>query len=515
MSSGKDRALKSIFKGGMIVLAGTIISKFFGLLYRVLVGRYLGPEEYGVISVMVAVYAVASQIGAVGIPQGVQKFMASYRGEEDMEGVRGTLRTGLIIATVPSVLMGVGVYLAAPWLVENVFHEPRALWPVRMVAVIIPLSVHTSILSNVADAFEQMQYNVYVNNIWANVSRVAIAAVLVWASYGYIGASFAYAFSMGSGIILAAYYARKLIPGLFSHVAPAKYDFSELFHFSWPLLAAGLFGIVLGHIDTFMLQFFSGSREVGLYQAAYPFANLLTIGIGLFASIFLSNASRMIAEGDLEELDSVYQTVTKWVALVSLPIFAVFMAFPRAVLVIFGSEYYVVDDVLRVLSFGFLLGAISGPFRNIFKATDRTKVIFGLSAVLATLNAGLNWWLIPSMGAMGAAIASTTAQVVSAMIGLVIVSWKMEAFPFRLSILKAAVASSVAVGVVWWLSNFLFEVTPLWFFVIDMAVFGLIYVGLLLVLRVLEEEDLMILREIREKTGLELEIIEKIVHRFS
>lgn len=519
MSDEKDHALKSIFRAGVLVFLGTVFSKFAGLAYRVLVGRYLGPADYGVISVMIAVFSVATTIAFVGIPNGVQKYVAYYRGKEDHSRVLGAARTGLILLTIPSVIVAVLLFALAPWLAEAVFHEPLAIWPIRMVAVIIPLRGWTQILTCITTAYEQMRYEVYVGRIAVNVIKLTVAVPLVALGYGYLGAAFAYAFSFGVIVLLAAYYARKVVPDLFDLSVPDERNYSEMISHSWPLLAAGLVGAITGHVDTFMLQSFLGSAEVGKYQAAYPFGMLLTAVGGIFATMFLSNVSKLEALEMEAEIAETYRTVVKWIAIGVVPLFLIMFAFPRAVLVVFGDQYYGVTNVLRVLALGFLASTLIGPVGRMYQAMSRTRLNFYTTLVAATGNLTLNYLLIPMDawygGLMGAAIATSLTFVFVEITHLVFIRWLLGIQPFRLAVGKVWFAGAAAITVAWAGANLVFDVTPAWALPLILVVFGLVYAVVLLVIGTIEEDDLVILRAVREKIGVEMEWLERLVKRFS
>jgi len=526
MGRGKDEALKSIFKGASIVFIGVIASKLLSFGFRILVGRRLGVADYGVITVMMAVFSVANTFGHMGLNQGVQRFVSMYRAEEDTEGMIGLARTGYLMILVPSSIVAVSVFFLAPWLATTVWSDPKLVWPIRMAVLAVPLYGIARVSISVLNAFEKMQYKVYINKLWANISQLVIAAVLIAVGYGYMGAAFGFAFGFGSSAVLGLLFVNKVFPAVFERVT-GRYEFSELWSHSWPLFAAGVFGIVSGHIDTFMLQAFKDATAVGLYQAAFPFAALLTVGPGLFSGIFFSNASKLEALGDREEFRRTYRTTVKWIAIVTVPVFLILFAFPKTALFVFGAEYYettitlwgqefvLVEAVLRMLLLGFILKAITGPVGRVYQAVERTKLNFVTSAVVATGNFVLNLVLIPIYGPFGAAIASTGAFVLVFVLELGFLRWVLSTQPFRLATVKVVLAGVIALLVPYGVSNTLFAVTPTWFFVVDVAVFSAIYAVLLLVFQTIEEDDLVILRAIREKFGLELEWVEKLVRRFS
>lgn len=514
MSGEKDAALKSIFKGGSIVFLGLIVQKFLGLAYRLIVGRGLGAEVYGVISVMASVYAIGSTLGSLGMSHSVQKFVSSSLVGNNVEDVRGTIRSGLIIVTPLNLVMFIILFFGAGWISKSLFNEPNLILPIKMLAFAIPLSNYTNILSNIPDAYEKMEFNVVINNFWPNTTKVIISIFAILLGYKLSGVAFAYAFSMGSGIILSIYFSQKLVEGGWIR-GRANYNFRELFSFSWPLIFSSIFSTLVTSIDTMMIQSLIGTKTTGLYSSAYPLAAFLTIGGTMFGSIFLSNASKLIQKGKNKELATVYSSLTKWILITTLPLLFIFLAFPRAVLTIFGSEYYSAANTLRILSVGFAISAVSGPFGKVFQAVDRTKLIFWNSLVLITLSIILNLVLIPVNGLEGAAFASTMSFTGSAIFSLYFMKRDYEIIPFRISYIKIFISALVATLATYQVSNMVFEVAPLWFFAVDLIFFGIIYLISLLALRTLEQEDKMIIKRINEKKGFDFEKLDNILDRFS
>lgn len=517
MAEEKNHAVKSIFKGGAIIFLGIIISKISGLLYRILVGRYLGPEDYGVIAVMMATFSVATTLAFIGIPNGVQKYVSDYRAKGELDKARSVARTGLDLVTVSSIFTAVFLFVLAPWISINIFSEPKAIWPIRMIAVIIPLKAYSHIFLSVTEAFEKMQYDVYTGRIWNSFAKITLATALVYYGYGYLGAAFAYAFAFGSAAFLSFYFANKVFPN-FYRPSNGEREYSKLFHHSWPLFASGLFGIVIGHIDTFALQFFEGSRSVGLYQAAYPLAMVLVTGTTMFGSIFLSNASKLYAKDDLENLKSTYRVVVKWIALITLPVFVILFTFPRAALIVFGAEYFQVENVLRILAIGFMLNVLVGPVNRIYQAIERTNLQLLTTVILATMNGVLNIALIPLYGVIGAAYASTLSFLAVFIVNLILVKRTMDIHPFRKSVFKILGAALISIAAVYILTNMLYTHTPTWFYIVNILLFSTIYGILVLVFGVIEEEDRMIIDTALQKTGLRdtkvEQLTDKIIERF-
>jgi O-antigen/teichoic acid export membrane protein len=60
---------------------------FFAYLGMMIVARFLGPTDFGLISLASAVATIASTVVLVGMPEGVVRYVSFYKGKEDEKRV--------------------------------------------------------------------------------------------------------------------------------------------------------------------------------------------------------------------------------------------------------------------------------------------------------------------------------------------------------------------------------------------------------------------------------------------
>src|SRR3989338_1931460 len=73
-----DSALEKIAHGTLLALGGIIISKLLGYTYRLIAARF-GTEEYGILSLGLAVFNILTLIGVLGLNQGALRYVSFYR----------------------------------------------------------------------------------------------------------------------------------------------------------------------------------------------------------------------------------------------------------------------------------------------------------------------------------------------------------------------------------------------------------------------------------------------------
>ena len=117
---GKELSL--IARGAGFYFAGFAISKVLAYLYRALVARALGPTDFGIFSLGLAVLAVALVFASLGLYQGILHFVAVYDSTGEHAKVRGTVLFGFKVQLVSSVILALAMFLSADFVAVYFFH---------------------------------------------------------------------------------------------------------------------------------------------------------------------------------------------------------------------------------------------------------------------------------------------------------------------------------------------------------------------------------------------------------
>ena len=86
-----NESLRKIAKGAGFVLIGTLIGRAFGYGSRIIIARFLGANDYGLISLGFAALTMAAALAAIGLPSGITRYVSFYKGKEDERRIKGTI----------------------------------------------------------------------------------------------------------------------------------------------------------------------------------------------------------------------------------------------------------------------------------------------------------------------------------------------------------------------------------------------------------------------------------------
>lgn len=258
-----NEPLRKIAKGAGFVLIGAFIGMAFGYLSRMIIARFLGPQGYGLITLGFSGMSIAATLSLTGMPAGIVRYISFYKGKEDKGRIKGTITSALRITLPLSLILAFLLVWHASWISIHVFHDADLVPILRIFSISIPFSVLTHIFLSATVGFQEMRYQVYTQSIFQEPLKLTAIVALLVLGFGVLGAAWGWVLAIIAMPFLAFYFLEKRVFPVFNtEVKPVSME-KELFFFSFPLLFAGIAGLVMGWTDTLMLGYFSTHQMWG------------------------------------------------------------------------------------------------------------------------------------------------------------------------------------------------------------------------------------------------------------
>ncbi|MDL5362765.1 flippase [Halalkalicoccus sp. NIPERK01] len=494
-----EEPFRKLFAGGSVVFVGEMFGLGISFLSALVIGRLLGPEGYGAISLGAAALATVSTVVLLGMHTGVGRYLPRY---DDPERRRGVLVSAFQLVLPLSVLSGIGLIVLAEPIAARAFGDPSVVPVLRVFGLAMPFASVEKLSIGGIQGTKRTVPKVLVENVTAHVTRLVLAVIVLRLGYSAAGVAWAYVVGHAAAAGLGTYYLHRDTP-LFTRVAAAPMH-RELLAFSAPLIVSAIMVKILADIDTFLLGYFVSTADVGVYNVLYPLATMLTVVLASFGFLFVPILSELHAEGDVGEMAHVYRLVTKWIFMASLPIFVVIALFPELLIrYTFGPQYTEGALALSVLAVGFFVHAVVGPNYKTLTAMGHTRLIMLDNAGAAGLNVALNVVLIPRYSYLGAAVATVISYLLLNVAYSVQLYTRSGIHPFSTSLLRPATAAVVAIGGIYALVTSLVTVT-LPVFLVLFALFLAIHAVVTLRFGGIEREEIVLVLDLEERLGVDL-----------
>jgi O-antigen/teichoic acid export membrane protein len=269
--------------------------------------------------------------------------------------------------------------------------------------------------------------------------------------------------------------------------AKPRADVGEIVRFTLPQAGAKLFGTSSLGIGIIILGLYASNREVGLFGVAMALQLLGNVFLTGVVAIFAPVVVDLYERSETKRLESIYQTINRWVATLSFPIFAVLIVMPTLFAVLLGGEEARGAAVLiPILAVGNLFYVGTGPSGYLLSMTGRPVLNLANSLAGVVLYVALGVWAARDFGAIGVAWVEAIVTVFVNVVRIVEIKLLMGVQPWGRTFVKP-VAASVSAGLALGLWGAVVGGSII-LGLVGIALFGVVYMGVLKVMGVDPEE---------------------------
>jgi O-antigen/teichoic acid export membrane protein len=211
----------------------------------------------------------------------------------------------------------------------------------------------------------------------------------------------------------------------------------------------GLLEFLITQADKVLIGFFLDPRSVGVYAIAATLVAFVPILLQSVNQIFSPAIADLHARGETVLLGRLFQTLTKWILGLTLPLAAVVIIFARPLMGIFGHDFQFGWPILVVGTLGQLVNCGVGSVGYLLLMSGNQQRLMRVQVVSAGLMVLLNLVLIPYWGIVGAAVAAALTNAISNGLNLREVRSALRLSPYNRSYLRLAppLLATLAVGV--------------------------------------------------------------------
>ena len=437
-----NKELSTIAKGAGTVFIGKVLGNGIQYLYFAIVAKALGVHSFGLFMLSLTIVNFTGIIGRLGLESGVVHFVSIYKGVNDPKRIKGTIIQALKYSFLASFLIGGVLFFTAGPLSSRLFNKPELHEIVRFMAISLPFSSIMIIALASTQGFQIMKHTAYCYNLFWPAANLVLVFVFFFLGFKVYGVASAHIISICLAAILSLHFLKKT----FLHLKNSDtiLETRKLFRFSLPLQFVLFLNFLLMWTDTLMLGYFTPLNEVGIYNAAVRTAMFTSVILISFNSIFAPVLSDLYNRGEMQKLESLFKTVTKWTYAVSLPIFLLILLLSKEIIVIaFGHNFEAGWISLLILSFAQFINASVGSVGVILATSGRQDLMMYNTIGISVLNITLNYLLIPVFGINGAAVASGISIVVVNLVMLVEVYIILKIHPYGKMYIQPTIICSV------------------------------------------------------------------------
>jgi O-antigen/teichoic acid export membrane protein len=441
--------LVTLFSGVSQNVAGIVVAAVALLVIQVLMTRVLGASEFGVVTVLTQSVFVASFLTRAGMDMAVLREVAMEAGTHRLALARGLVaRAAALSAAVSALaalaLVGAGERILSALSIPVEGHRAA----LSAAALALPCLALTNVWLAATRGLKIMRYTLYV--FWAgqNLGWIVLTLLLWTLSASATASVLAYSLSW-LGAAAAAYVCWRRESRIWPVSPPEPGWLGDLLRYAGPRAPAALFAQLLFWTDLFVVTHYVSSAEVGVYSAALRAGQVMVVFLASVNLVFGPFVADLHNRGQIEHLDRLYKTLTRWIVAATLPAFLLMGIVPEAVLAIFGPDFSGGRTALLILIAGQLANVVTGSAGFILIMVGRTGYDLAVYTGSLLLDVALALWLCPRYGIEGAALAGAVTFLASNLARLLLVRRFVGIQPYDAPYLRLLAPAALAAAVMW------------------------------------------------------------------
>ncbi len=431
-----------LFKHSVIYMLAKIIPGIMAFAGLSVYTHLLTPEQYGVYT-LIFTGTIFIHNGLINwLPAGTLRFWSNK--DYTVESFTNTLAISYLkFATLFFFVALIGVIYY--------WNQQQAIWIINVYLLLLAISVFT-ITQNIFSA-RILPLNYAYITISYSILAFSFGALLAYLGYGASGVIT----GITIGTALPALFVFKKIWLPFNKKAYHPKLFKNMLVYGLPISSAFFLEEITKTADRFMLAGMQDKAQAGLYAVGYDLSGnsifLLMTAINLAAYPVVIKL--LDTEGKQAAMDYFRHYAILLIGVAVPAVVGLNLLGPDLVYLLIDKDYQ--ESVIFLLPWItvalFLMGLQAFYFDLAFQLGHYTMGIVKIGIVIAIINIGLNYLLIPSMGIKGAAIATITSFAVGTVLSA-IMGRKYFALPVPYQDFAKIILASAFMGFcLWWLKD--------------------------------------------------------------
>ena len=472
--------VKTTFKNMSWLFISQIIASILGFIWTIIVARYLGVSNNGVLGFAISITAILGMLDDMGISTHIVRHIAT-----DYDSAPKYLGNALPLKLIFMVLKFIITIIILSFIgINELTFTITIIFSIEMV-----FKSFNNCFYGTFQAFENGKYQ-GIGNIIMNITTFVFILISIYTDIGIFGVSVSYLLANILTFIYTYYILNK------NFVKP-KYELDiefckKITVLSLPFVVTGILYTIYYSIDVVMLTNMIGSYATGIYNATYKLISVLTLFYGVYTAVIFPVMSKFYKNDESLLLISFEKSI-KYLLMIIIPIAISTMIYSADIIQLFyGQQYNPASSVLSILIWTVCLLFISGAANTLLNASHKEVTVTKIYAIAAIFNIILNFFMIPHFSYDGAAVTTVLSDVLIVAIQTYVI-YKLGHRPNKklyFDLIKIIIGSAV-LGIALYYLNL-----NMW---VALPVGIVIYFAVVYLLRVFDKDDRYVIKEILGK----------------
>lgn len=358
--------IRAFMRHNSLLLLATVVTTPLSLLYSILTARVLGPEAFGILGVVLALYQVLAQtIGPFSLV--TAKYVAEYHAVGNRPATAALLRRIMRLLVWVGVVSLLAIGAISP-LIRSFLHLDSSR-TVILVSLLFAASLGMEMARGVLQglhAFGQLA----LNQIAEALARLIVGIGLLAVGLTVDGAIVAYILGVIGAIVLVAPRLRAMTrdPGPRPALGP-------ILAYTRAVTLMGVSNIVLANASIILVKHYFSAYDAGIFAAVVSFGRILYLVATVFlTTMFPSLAALRATNQSSVRLIALNLTVLTAISVCAIAVLAVLGN--ALVRIVYGDAYLPAAPLLALYGLSIVIALPIGMVNVYLLASARLALLF-------------------------------------------------------------------------------------------------------------------------------------------
>lgn len=402
----------SLYANASYIWASRLTRAGLTFVFWIIAARLYAKESVGLAGTIVSTILLIGNLSSLGLIQGIIRFLPNSKYPRDL------INSSFIMITISSSIVAMLFLVGMNWWSPKIAGVFTGSLFVVIFIILAIAGILFEVLSSIFAAL-RIAYNTFWVSLIGAGLRVGLILVLPITSWGEVS-------------LVTVYYGALAVAFFIGVITLLPQSLSN-YHFGWwgasprkitPMLRFSFANYLNSFLWTAPAQLFpllvittAGEKAAANFYIAWLLTNILTMISNSFGTSLFAEGSN----SDHQFYENVKRTLKGGLLGTGLSAASlVILAYP--ILQIFGEEYTAeAVGLVRVLSLAGFIGIIPMTFMAIARVKEWMSSLIAIAIVRVILGLAIGAWLIEIYGLIGIGIAWVVAQVVTAILALILI----------------------------------------------------------------------------------------------
>ena len=343
---------------GIMFIANSAVN-IISFFYHVIMGRLLGPSEYGVLASIISFLFISAAIASTAQTTSA-RYTSVYLAERNI----GKIRSFFYCITKRLLIFTVAIFIIIMVFVNKItsFLKIDSIYPIIFLGVMIIEGSLVSIGRGTLQGTKKFK-SLGINSVLEVLLKLILGIILVYFGFKANGAIFGFMLATLLSYFFIFIPLRRVLIKREDNIVDSKIDIKEFYESILFILISTVLFSLLSYTDIILVRHFFSSSDTGFYSAAAQIGRIILFFPAAVSMVIFPRLSEKHTKR--ENINSTFFKGLGMISIVSAVFLIIYFFFPEFIVnLIYGNKYLVASGL--IFKYGIFMSFISFITLQIF-----------------------------------------------------------------------------------------------------------------------------------------------------